>query len=180
MTLDINFNEELEPIINSFEPLADWFERNQDTMAYFGLTHSDCLHLEDGIAHHDLVALGRMANAALNCLEENFGIDNKAHAMAATISLMAVYAQEEDQLSEVAKEKYRVNGVEELLFDPSQAKEPFQLDNAYEILKDLNISMDFSNKGAATVLGKTYELNPEDVIDDPSHELHISYKEKRR
>ena len=105
MTLDINFNKELEPIINSFEPLADWFERNQDTMAYFGLTHSDCLHLEDGIAHHDLVALGRMANAALNCLEENFGIDNKAHAMAATISLMAVYAQEEDQLSEVAKEK---------------------------------------------------------------------------
>ena len=35
MKLNINFDQSLESVINSCEPLAEWFERNQETMAYF-------------------------------------------------------------------------------------------------------------------------------------------------
>ena len=34
MKLNINFNSTLEETINLCSPLADWFERNQETMVY--------------------------------------------------------------------------------------------------------------------------------------------------
>ena len=33
MKLNINFDQSLESTINLCQPLADWFERNQETMA---------------------------------------------------------------------------------------------------------------------------------------------------
>ena len=61
MKLNHNFDENLEETINSCKPLADWFERNQDWMAYFELTHKDCLHFENTSVNTDVLALGRMA-----------------------------------------------------------------------------------------------------------------------
>ena len=39
MKLDVNFKKEIEPLINSSEALANWFEKNQEMMAYFEMTH---------------------------------------------------------------------------------------------------------------------------------------------
>ena len=53
MELNINFKRELEPLINSSEALADWFEKNQEMMAYFEMTHPGCLHFENTNANYD-------------------------------------------------------------------------------------------------------------------------------
>ncbi len=182
MKLNINFDKELEPIINSYEPLANWFERNQEVMAYFGLTHNDCLHFEDSIANYDVIALGRIANAVLTCLEENFGIDKKAHAMAATISLINTYKQEESKLSEIAKERYRVYGVEELSFDPTQISKDYQVDFSKELLDEIDKTTSNIDLPEDRInnLGKIYKLNKDNVIDDSNYELHLTDKEKRR
>ncbi len=47
MKLDVNFKKEIEPLINSSEALANWFEKNQEMMAYFEMTHPGCLHFEN-------------------------------------------------------------------------------------------------------------------------------------
>lgn len=50
MELNFNFNKSLESTINLCPPLADWFERNQDIMAYFELTHKGCVFEDSSMA----------------------------------------------------------------------------------------------------------------------------------
>ena len=69
MKLDVNFKKEIEPLINSSEALANWFEKNQEMMAYFEMTHPGCLHFENTNANYDVKVLGRMANGCLTWLE---------------------------------------------------------------------------------------------------------------
>ena len=76
MELNINFNKNLEKIINSYQPLRDWFDINQELMAYYELTHSGCTHFENSNANYDIKVLGRLANACLSILE-NSSIKNK-------------------------------------------------------------------------------------------------------
>jgi len=107
MKLNINFNKSIEEIINSCQPLADWFERNQDIMAYFELTHKCCLHFEDNaFASFDIVVLGRMANACLNCLETRLPISKENKAKYAAFSIANIFNAEQEKLSENAKNLY--------------------------------------------------------------------------
>ena len=47
MELNINFDMNIGWIIDKNKSLSDWFERNQDWMAYYELTHAGCLHFEN-------------------------------------------------------------------------------------------------------------------------------------
>ena len=106
MELNINFDKSLEETINSCQPLADWFERNQETMAYFELTHKGCLHFENSHANADVIALGRMANAGLTCLESKLPISPEDKAKFAAFSIANVYDEEQAKLSETARIQY--------------------------------------------------------------------------
>lgn len=109
MKLDINFDQSLESVINSCEPLAEWFERNQETMAYFELTHKGCLHFDDHpMASYDVKALGKMANAGLTWLEapKALQISDEAKAYNAAMSIAMVYEEVKEGLSDNAKTLY--------------------------------------------------------------------------
>lgn len=108
MKLNQNFNKELEGAINSCHPLADWFERNQETMAYFELTHKGCLHFENFSANADVVILGRMANAGLTWLEspKTLLIPEETKAYIAAIAIARVYEEDKIRLSEEARMQY--------------------------------------------------------------------------
>lgn len=107
MKLNINFNKPMEEIINFCQPLADWFERNQERMAYFELTHKGCLHYEDHVfASVDVVVLGGMANACFTCLETRLPISKEDKAKYAAFSIANIYYEEQEKLSENAKNLY--------------------------------------------------------------------------
>ena len=106
MELNINFDKSLEETINSCQPLADWFERNQETMAYFELTHKGCSHFENSSANADVVALGRMANAGLTCLESKLPISPEEKAKFAAFSIANVYEDEKFRISDTARTQY--------------------------------------------------------------------------
>lgn len=109
MKLNQNFNRELEGAINSCQPLADWFERNQETMAYFELTHKGCLHFENNrMASADVVVLGRMANAGLTWLEapKALNIPDETKAYNAAMAIAMVYEEDKTRLSENARTQY--------------------------------------------------------------------------
>ena len=114
MKLDVNFKKEIEPLINSSEALANWFEKNQEMMAYFEMTHPGCLHFENTNANYDVKVLGRMANGTLTWLETNLPYSNEEKVRNAEMSIASIYDLEKDHLSDVAKEKYfiDVNGLE--------------------------------------------------------------------
>ncbi len=113
MKLDINFDPSIESIINTCDPLAEWFSRNQESMAYLELTHANCLNFENSKASGDVRALSRMANAALSCLESSSFVSKEETATNAAIAIALVYEQEFSNLSDVAKIKYYI-GVERL------------------------------------------------------------------
>lgn len=112
MKLDINFNPNLKKTIKLCEPLSDWFERNQETMAYFQLTHKGCLHFEGNpFANNDIIVLGKMANAALTWLEmpKTNSISRKEIAINAALAIAMIYEKEKEKLSDNAKMKYYID-----------------------------------------------------------------------
>lgn len=107
MKLNINFNQKYEEIINANLELANWFERNQETMAYFELTHPGCLHFEDSRAHQDNIVLGRMVNAGLTSMENviKFPISNENKAFFVALSIAVEYENNKENLSDIAQQK---------------------------------------------------------------------------
>lgn len=109
MILNINFDKKLEPLIRSSAELSNWFEKNQETMAYFELTHPGCLHFEgSSMANYDIVVLGRMADGCLKCLQsgKKFTAEEKVDCAVAVID--RIYQAEKDKLSDNAKELYNI------------------------------------------------------------------------
>ena len=109
MKLNINFKKEYEEIINANQELADWFERNQGTMAYLELTHPGCLHLEDySRAHTDNIVLGRIANAGLTRLEDiiRFPISNESKAFYVALTIAIEYEKNKKSLSDTAQQLF--------------------------------------------------------------------------
>lgn len=109
MKLNINFKREIEPLINSSEALAEWFEKNQERMAYFEMTHPGCLQFEGTTANYDVKVLGRMANGSLTWLESTLPYSDEDKVKNAEITIASIYDMEKDNLSDVAKDKYYIN-----------------------------------------------------------------------
>lgn len=121
MILDHNFDQSLESIINECLPLANWFERNQEQMAYFELTHPGCLHLEETYTRQDNIILGRMASAALTALSvKNSKLSPEEKAISAAVSIAEIYEKDKNDLSSIAKTKFHID-LTELVF--SEARE---------------------------------------------------------
>ena len=120
--LNQNFDPNMESTILLCKPLADWFARNQETMAYFELTKPGCLHFEGTNANPDVIALGRMANAGLmwvTSYSKEYTEEEKAFN--AAFSIAQVYEQEKSKLSDNAKKQYAIN-TEELEKDETHHK----------------------------------------------------------
>ena len=113
MKLNINFNKKIEPLINSSEALSEWFEKNQEMMVYYELTHPSCNHFENSKANFDVKVLGRMANRSLNWLETEYQYSDEEKVQNATMTIAEIYEESKERLSDVAKERYFIN-VEEL------------------------------------------------------------------
>ena len=109
MEVNINFKRELEPLINSSEALADWFEKNQEMMAYFEMTHPGCLHFENTNANYDVKVLGRMASGSLTWLESKLPYSDEDKVKNASMTIASIYDMEKDHLSDVARDKYFIN-----------------------------------------------------------------------
>ena len=109
MKLNINFNKKIEPLINSSEALSNWFETNQEWMAYFELTHPGCNHFEDSGVSFDVKVLGRMANASLTCLETKLPYSDEERVQSAIIAISNIYDESKECLSDAAKERYFIN-----------------------------------------------------------------------
>ncbi len=97
-------------------PLAEWFERNQEAMAYLDLIHKGGLAMyNDYNFSMDARMLSKMANAALTWLETpDFSIKPFDKAFNAAISISIIYEKEKDYLSDTARDLYYIN-MEELL-----------------------------------------------------------------
>lgn len=108
MELNSNFNKKLEPLINSDERLANWFEINQDCMVYYGLTHAGCTHLEKEIGFVVKV-LGRMANACLTWLETNLSYSDEEKVEKAISEMAKIYEEFKDYLSDEARETFYIS-----------------------------------------------------------------------
>ena len=108
MELNINFKKEYEEIINANQQLADRFERNQETMAYFELTHPGCLHFENSRANPDNIVLGRIANAGLTTLENiiGFPISNENKAFFVALTIAVEYEKNKESLSDTAQQLF--------------------------------------------------------------------------
>ena len=109
MELNINFKRELEPLINSSESLADWFEKNQEMMAYFEMTHPGCLHFENTNANYDVKMLGRMASGCLTWLETKLPYSNEEKVKNASMAIALIYDMAKEHLSDVARDKYFID-----------------------------------------------------------------------
>ncbi len=118
MKLNINFDEKLEPTINLYQPLADWFERNQEVMAYFELIHEGCSENVQGSI--DLRTLAKMADAGLTWLEAP-NITPEEKAINAAVSMASVYNEMKEWLSDTAKTLYYID-VKESQKDDDQVK----------------------------------------------------------
>lgn len=116
--LNINFDEKLEPTINLYQPLADWFERNQEVMAYFELIHERCS--ENVYGSIDLRTLAKMADAGLTWLEAS-NITPEEKAINAAVSMASVYNEMKEWLSDTAKTLYYID-VKESQKDDDQVK----------------------------------------------------------
>ena len=109
MKLDINFSKKIKPAIESSETLTDWFERNQEWMAYFEFTHPGCNHFEGNrYAHIDVKVLGRMSSEGLFWLESE-GLPNKEKAAKAIMAMGKVYEEALPYISDVAIKKYYID-----------------------------------------------------------------------
>lgn len=109
MELNINFNKKIKPAIESSEALTDWFERNQDWMAYFEFTHPACTHFEGNrMAHIDVKVLGRMSSEGLFWLESE-GLPKKEKAAKAIMAMDKVYEEALPYISDVAIKKYYID-----------------------------------------------------------------------
>lgn len=109
MELNINFNKRIGWIIDKNKSLSDWFERNQETMAYLELTHAGCLHLEEIVASDDMRILGRMANAALTILEDKRPIDAIEMADNAAKAIAEIYELSKCDLTENGRKLFAID-----------------------------------------------------------------------
>ena len=109
MEINCNFNKSYERIVNAYEPLASWFERNQETMAYFEFTHAGCTHFENTLANNDVIVLGRMADAAFICMDSKKSISSEDKAKLAAMAIATVYQNDSELLSDTAKELYYID-----------------------------------------------------------------------
>lgn len=90
-----------EKVINSYEPLKDWYLKNQDEIV---LIESDTIN------NSDLNILKKMIISALKWINiVDAGISIHAKAFNASESIYKIYKQEYDNLSESAREKYFIN-----------------------------------------------------------------------
>lgn len=110
MKISINFDPSLEPVINSYPPLANWFERNQESMKYFEFVGSNYKHhLNYCLGFSPSVKiLGKMAQAGFVELEKT-NLSNEERALNATISMKKVYEENEPYLPDDAKEQLLIN-----------------------------------------------------------------------
>ena len=111
MKLNENFNPKFENIINSYEPLENWFDRNQETLVHYGMTHKGCLHFEDKYSNNDIVILGRMANYAYTWLEmpEYVLATDEEKALYASMAMEKEYERSKSRLSDTALEQYYIS-----------------------------------------------------------------------
>ncbi|MBQ6285813.1 MAG: hypothetical protein IJK67_05885 [Bacilli bacterium] len=111
MILNEKFDKKYEGIINLYEPLADWFEKNQDVMAEYGFTHKNCLKFINKNINMDIIILGKMSAAAFNWLEATPDISISLHARAfnAASAIHRIYVDESSLLSDNAKELYNIH-----------------------------------------------------------------------
>lgn len=110
MGLNIKFDRHIGWIIDKNKSLYDWFERNQDLMEYYELTHAGCLHFEDStMASKNVHVLGRMANAALTILEDKGPVDAIERADKAAKAIAEIYELNKDDLSENARKLYAID-----------------------------------------------------------------------
>ena len=109
MELNINFNKKIEPLINSSEILSEWFEKNQEWMAYYELTHPGCNHFENSNANFDVKVLGRMANGSLTWLETKLPYSDEEKVQNATMTIAGIYEESKECLSDGAKERFFIN-----------------------------------------------------------------------
>lgn len=106
--MNLIFDQSIVEIINTYPPLVDWFEKNQEMLAYFELTHKDCSHLHNGCSL-DLQVLQKMTNAGFAYLESTYPISHLEKAMFAALSMANIYNKNIQNLSENARKNYFMN-----------------------------------------------------------------------
>lgn len=122
MKLNTNFDQKLEPIINLYQPLDDWFERNQEVMASLGLTHEGYSNNFSAMTSLDLQALAIMADIGLKWLSiKKADISPEEKAINAAVSIASVYNEEKEWLSKTARTLYDID-MKESQKDDDQVK----------------------------------------------------------
>lgn len=109
MALNPRFNPELEEIININPALANWFSKNQESMAYFNFTshNNSCF---ENYSSLDIRALGKMSSIALYYLEnKDLELTDQERADKAAKGISDLYNTEKDFMSESARSLYAIS-----------------------------------------------------------------------
>lgn len=111
MKLRKEFNPFYEEIINTYEPLEGWFERNQDLIVEYGLTSKGNTNYEFVDYPNDIKVLGRMTDAAYTWFDmpEYVLVTNEEKALYASMAMERVYERELNRLNDVCKEEYYIS-----------------------------------------------------------------------
>ena len=97
-----NFNKYIDVIINSYEPLKDWFDRNKVSLE---------LVKNNKIDNYDLIVFKKMVDAVYRWINmsNEMGISYHARAFNASEAILQIYKDEYEKLSNEALELYYIN-----------------------------------------------------------------------
>lgn len=109
-----NFDSKTLEIINLYEPLAAWFQKNAGTITYFDFNNAEYEFEKDDLnLHPDLQILSQMVQIALVWLKSKYEYTNEEKAIKAAVAISKIYELNQSDLSEDAKKalSISVNGI---------------------------------------------------------------------
>ena len=123
--IDSNFDKKTEDIINSYEPLADWFNRNDECISYCEICLDSSLDaykyriLKDRkgykFASNYLLFVKDMTDACILWFNTKYNYSDQEKALKAACAIKQIYESEKNNYND--KEKYaldiKVDGITE-------------------------------------------------------------------
>ena len=117
---DSNIKENILNIINSYEPLAEWFQRNNTPIAYYEFYLDDGLDIikykEDEkerevykYYNDQLLVLKEMVDACLLWFNTKYGYTTKEKALKAAAAIAKIYELNKDKLGDASKKQLFIN-----------------------------------------------------------------------
>lgn len=141
---NVNFSNEILEVINSYQPLAEWFKRNEFSITYFGFQEQKYeFAKEDGYYSKDLLVLRDMMAISLLWLNSKYEYTKEEKALKAAIAISKIYKMNIEKLSNSARQSFDiyVNGISQEYMEDA-LNPPDLIDLEIEYLKQKKVELE--------------------------------------